>query len=122
MPTASSICSTASGQSVGSITPLAIQLAQQTDSIVVVPTVPSVGLPFSGGLISPRMQQAVATLFLGSETALNISANHAGYQGTLPDDFIMTGHSAGGGLATAAAGYYIADLGPTQPTTTFLVW
>jgi hypothetical protein len=91
--------------------PLAMQLAQQTDSIVVVPTVPSIPLPFGAWLIAPQMQQGVASLFLGSETALNISANHAGYQGTLPLNFILTGHSAGGGLATIAAGDYIADLG-----------
>ncbi|HWS91652.1 MAG TPA: PE family protein [Mycobacterium sp.] len=90
---------------------LAIQLAESTDSIVVVPTVSSIPLPFGAWLIGAPMQQAVASLFLGSETALNISANHAGYQGTLPVDFIMTGHSAGGGLATIAAGDYVADLG-----------
>jgi hypothetical protein len=91
--------------------PLAMQMAQQTDSIVVVPTVPSIPLPFGAWLIAPQMQQGVASLFLGSETALNASAHHAGYQGTLPADFILTGHSAGGGLATIAAGDYIADLG-----------
>ncbi len=91
--------------------PLAMQLAQQTDSIVVVPTVPSIPLPFGAWIGGTQMQQGVASLFLGSETALNISANHAGYQGKLPVDFIMTGHSAGGGLATIAAGDYIADLG-----------
>lgn len=91
--------------------PLAMQLAQQTDSIVVVPTVPSIPLPFGLWLSGTGLQQGVASLFLGSEPALNISANHAGYQGTLPVDFIMTGHSAGGGLATIAAGDYIADLG-----------
>lgn len=91
--------------------PLAMQLAQQTDSIVVVPTVPSLPLPFGAWLGGPQLQQGVASLFLGSETALNISANHAGYQGTLPVNFILAGHSAGGGLATIAAGDYIADLG-----------
>ena len=91
--------------------PLAMQLAQQTDSIVVVPTVPSIPLPFGAWIGGTQMEQGVASLFLGSETALNISANHAGYLGTLPVDFIMTGHSAGGGLATIAAGDYIADLG-----------
>jgi len=90
---------------------LAIQLAQQTDSIVVVPTVPSIPLPFGLWIGGTQMQQGVASLFLGSETALNISANTAGYQGQLPVDFIMSGHSAGGGLATGAAGDYIADLG-----------
>jgi hypothetical protein len=91
--------------------PLAMQMAQQTDSIVVVPTVPSIPLPFGLWLGGTGLQQGVASLFLGSEPALNVSANHAGFQGTLPLDFIMAGHSAGGGLATIAAGDYIADLG-----------
>ena len=90
--------------------PLAIQLAASTDSIAVVPTVSSIPLPFGAWLNGAQMQQGVASLFLGSETALNISANHAGYQGTLPQDFILSGHSAGGGLATIAAGDYVADL------------
>ena len=54
-------------------------------------------------------------MFLGSRAGLNISANAAGYQGTLPEQFVMAGHSAGGGFATAVAGDYIADLGP-DPT------
>ncbi|MBY0388712.1 MAG: PE family protein [Mycobacterium pseudokansasii] len=91
--------------------PLAVQLAQQTNSVVVVPTVPSIPLPFGLWIGSPQMQQGVASLFLGPETALNISANQAGYQGTLPHDFILSGHSAGGGLASIAAGDYLASLG-----------
>jgi len=92
--------------------PLGIQLAGSTDSVVVTPTVNSlIPLPFGASLNSPQMQQGVASLFLGSETALNISASHAGFQGTLPQNFILSGHSAGGGLATIAAGDYLADLG-----------
>ncbi|WP_239987980.1 PE family protein [Mycobacterium kansasii] len=91
--------------------PLAVQLAQQTNSVVVVPTVPSIPLPFGLWIGSPQMQQGVASLFLGSQTALNISANQAGYLGTLPQDFILSGHSAGGGLATIAGGDYLANLG-----------
>jgi hypothetical protein len=91
--------------------PLAIQLAQQTNSVVVVPTIPSIPLPFGVWLNSPEMQRGVASLFLGNQTALNISANQAGYHGTLPQDFILSGHSAGGGLASIAAGNYIAALG-----------
>lgn len=91
--------------------PLAVQLAQQTNSIVVTPTVPSIPLPFGLWIGSPEMQQGVASLFLGSQTALNISANQAGYFGTLPQDFILSGHSAGGGLATIAGGNYLAALG-----------
>jgi hypothetical protein len=92
--------------------PLGIQLAGSTDSVVVTPTVNSLlPLPFGASLNSPQMQQGVASLFLGNQTALNISASHAGFQGTLPQDFILSGHSAGGGLATLAAGDYLASLG-----------
>ncbi len=95
----------------GWYTSLAIALAEGTDSIVVVPTVSSLPLPGGAWLNGTQMQQAVGSLFLGNETALNFSAGQAGYHGTLPQNFIMTGHSAGGGLATLAAGDYIADLG-----------
>lgn len=91
--------------------PLAIQLAQQTNSVVVTPTIPSIPLPFGLWLNSPQMQQGVASLFLGPQTALNISAQQAGFMGTLPQDFILSGHSAGGGLATIAGGNYLAALG-----------
>jgi PE family len=90
---------------------LAIQLAERTDSIVVVPTVSSFPLPGGAWLSGAQMQQAVGGLFLGNETALNTSAGQAGYHGTLPQNFMLTGHSAGGGLATLAAGDYVADLG-----------
>jgi hypothetical protein len=90
---------------------LATALAYSTDSIVVVPTVSSIRLPMGAWLGGTQMQQGVASLFLGNEAALNASASQAGYHGTLPQNFIMTGHSAGGGLATLAAGDYVADLG-----------
>jgi len=91
--------------------PLATQLAQQTNSVVVTPTVPSIPLPFGLWIGGAELQQGVGSLFLGNQTALNISANQAGYHGTLPQDFILSGHSAGGGLATNAAGSYLAALG-----------
>lgn len=91
--------------------PLAIELAQQTNSVVVTPTIPSIPLPLGLWLNSPEMQQGVASLFLGPQTNLNLSAHQAGYQGTLPQDFVLSGHSAGGGLASVAAGNYLADLG-----------
>lgn len=91
--------------------PLALELAQQTNSVVVTPTIPSLPLPFGIWLNSPEMQQGVASLFQGPQTGLNVSANQAGFLGTLPQDFILSGHSAGGGLATIAAGNYLADLG-----------
>lgn len=90
---------------------LATALAYGTDSIVVVPTVSSLPLPGGAWLSGAQMQQAVGSLFLGNETALNLSASQAGYHGTLPQSFMITGHSAGGGLATIAAGDYVADLG-----------
>ncbi len=90
---------------------LANALAYGTNSIVVAPTVSSIPLPGGASLSGTAMQQAVGSLFLGNETALNLSASQAGYHGTLPQDFLITGHSAGGGLATLAAGDYIADLG-----------
>ncbi|WP_133066988.1 hypothetical protein [Mycolicibacterium sphagni] len=91
---------------------LATSLAQQTNSIVVVPTLPSFpSLTCSGcTLYGVSMQKAAATMFLGSRSALTISANQAGYQGALPEDFILAGHSAGGGFASSVGGYYVGDL------------
>jgi hypothetical protein len=89
---------------------LATTLAQQTNSIVVAPTISS--FPFACRdctLNSVPMQQGVAQLFAGDRAALNISANAAGYQGTLPEQFILAGHSAGGGLAAAVGGYVVAN-------------
>ena len=91
--------------------PLGMQLAQQTNSVVVTPTVPSIPLPFGVWIGGAELQQGVGSLFLGNQTALNISASQAGFHGTLPQDFILSGHSAGGGLATNAAGHYVAALG-----------
>ncbi len=90
---------------------LASTLAYSTDSIVVVPTVSSLPLPGGADLSGNQMFSAVGSLFLGNESALNLSASQAGYHGTLPENFFITGHSAGGGLATIAAGDYVADLG-----------
>ena len=95
---------------------LATSLAQQTNSIVVVPTVTSNPLACAGCWLSGvPMQQAVAGLFVGERTALNLSAYEAGYRGgLLPETFVLAGHSAGGGLATAAGGYYAAALRPDE--------
>ncbi|AFM15177.1 bacterial lipocalin [Mycolicibacterium chubuense NBB4] len=90
---------------------LAENLSQQTNSIVVAPNLPSFPSLRCGGcwLNGVPTQQAVAAMFLGDEASLNSSAAAAGFVGTLPEDFVLTGHSAGGGLAAAAGGYYAAD-------------
>jgi hypothetical protein len=92
---------------------LATQLAQDTNSIVVAPTLPSFPQLRCGGctLYGVPMQMAAATMFLGDRTALTISANQAGYMGALPEDFILAGHSAGGGWSSSVGGYYVDDLG-----------
>jgi lipocalin len=72
-------------------TALALALAQQTNSIVVAPA--DYGTPFD--------REAAAGMFLGDRSELNVSANAAGFEGSLPQTFILTGHSAGGGFATA---------------------
>ena len=88
---------------------LATRLALQTNSIVVVPTLPSA--PTSdepdAHLVSAAMQQAVADMFLGERSAVNASAAAAGFVGTLPRKYVLAGHSYGGGLAAAAGGFAV---------------
>jgi len=94
---------------------LAQDLAQRTNSVVVVPNIPSFGFFTCPGctLSSPAMQQGVADLFIDpNRTALTASAEAAGYHGALPGKFILTGHSAGGGLAAAAGGFYTDAVKP----------
>ena len=93
---------------------LATNLAQDTNSIVVAPTLPSFPQLRCGGctLYGVPMQKAAATMFLGDRSALNISASQAGYLGALPEDFILAGHSAGGGWSSSVGGYYVDDLAP----------
>jgi hypothetical protein len=85
---------------------LATQLAQQTNSIVVVPSLPS--FPWGSQpdvyLTSVDLGPAIAEMFLDDRAALNASAAAAGYQSELPQQYILAGHSFGGGLATAAGG------------------
>jgi lipocalin len=73
---------------------MAVALAQETNSVVVVPQINWFDDAFSG--------EAAAEMFVGSRPALNISANKAGYTGVLPQKFVLTGHSAGGSFATVA--------------------
>jgi len=91
---------------------LAQQLAQNTNSIVVAPTLSSFPLTFSGGcLICSTTEQAAAAAFLDpNRTALVNSAVAAGYTGAaseLQGKFALAGHSAGGGFATAVASDYV---------------
>ncbi|WNG93791.1 alpha/beta fold hydrolase [Mycobacterium sp. ITM-2016-00318] len=87
----------------------AADLARRTNSVVVVPNVssfPQLGC-WDCTLNGAALQEATATMFLGDRSALNTSARAAGFQGALPQKYVLTGHSAGGGFATAVAGYTV---------------
>ena len=93
---------------------LATDLAQRTNSIVVAPNLSSLPFTFSGGcLICSTSQQAVADVFLDpTRGALVTSAQDAGYTGDVSEllgAFVLAGHSAGGGFATATAADYVAE-------------
>ncbi len=84
----------------------AAHLAQETNSIVVAPSL-------SSNLFDPRarwlggstMHQSVADLFAGDRVELTESATAAaGAPVDLPDRFVLVGHSLGGMLVTGAAG------------------
>ena len=87
----------------------AATLAQQTDSVVVAPSLSSnFFAPGGNWLGGVPMQRAVADLFVGDRTALTASASAAaGHPVSLPLAFVLIGHSLGGGLAAAAAGYTV---------------
>lgn len=92
----------------------AANLAQTTGAIVVTPTIPS---NFFGSddswLGGEGMAAAVAGLFVGDRLALNDSARAAGFltrygaDAELPEKFGLAGHSLGGQLVSAAAGYLV---------------
>jgi hypothetical protein len=93
----------------------AANLAEETQSIVVTPSLPS--NVFAGGtywLGSTEMASAVAELFIDDRAALTKSALDAGYAtqygldpatAKLPQKFGLAGHSLGGNLVAAAAGF-----------------
>ena len=84
---------------------LAGYIAAHAGAIVVAPTMSS--NPFAAGgcwINGAPMQRAVAELF-AERSALQRSADAAkGGHVSLPRAFVLSGHSAGGNLATAAAG------------------
>jgi hypothetical protein len=84
----------------------AATLAEQTNSIVVVPSLTSNFFDADGAWLGGTpMQQAVADLFVGDRQALTESASAAaGYEVTLPTRFVLAGHSLGGSLVMGAAG------------------
>ncbi|KWX65489.1 hypothetical protein [Mycobacterium sp. NAZ190054] len=83
------------------------QLAERNNAIVVAPSITSNIFACDACAMSGEpMQAAVAWLFEGDRAALLASARAAGYQGSLPGRFVITGQSAGASLAVAAAGYY----------------
>lgn len=86
----------------------AATLAEQTNSIVVAPSLTSNFFACDAcWLGAAPMQQAVADLFLDSNTALADSALAVGYTAALPDRVVLVGHSLGGGLVAATAGYMV---------------
>ncbi|MGV0743074.1 alpha/beta fold hydrolase [Mycolicibacterium sp. XJ870] len=91
----------------------AANLAEQTNSIVVVPTYSSNRFVRDGfWLGDDQVYRATAELFLGDRDALTASALAAGYAQqygagvALPDTFVLVGHSLGAGVVAGAAGYY----------------
>jgi Alpha/beta hydrolase family len=82
----------------------AAELAEQTNSIVVAPTLPTFYTTDGYWLGGAAEQQAVADLFLGDRAALTASASAAaGHPVTLPQKVVLVGHSEGGGLVVGAA-------------------
>ena len=91
----------------------AANLAERTNSIVVVPTYSSNRYVADGfWLGDDQLYRATADLFLGDREALTASALAGGYAEkygagvALPDAFVMVGHSLGAGVVAGAAGYY----------------
>ncbi|MEV0673632.1 alpha/beta fold hydrolase [Mycobacterium sp. NPDC050441] len=84
----------------------AAYLAEETNSIVVVPTLSSNLFDAGGEWIGGEpMQQSVADLFADGRPELTASASAAaGHPVTLPSKFVLVGHSLGGMLVTGAAG------------------
>jgi lipocalin len=99
----------ASGAAGSSLAALAVELARQTNSIVVTPSLPT---SMNWSLADAAATRALAALFEGDRSALIASAVAAGYAGEaseLTGKFVLAGHSAGGGFVTAVAADYAAQ-------------
>lgn len=92
------------------VSALAKNLSQQTNSIVVAPNLSSFPLACAACWINGvPLREAVAGMFLDQRASLTASAQAAGYLGALPEDFVLSGQSAGGGFAAAVGGFYAAN-------------
>lgn len=92
------------------VSALAKNLSQQTNSIVVAPNLSSFPLACVACWINGvPLREAVAGMFLDQRASLTASAQAAGYLGALPEDFVLSGQSAGGGFAAAVGGYYATN-------------
>jgi pimeloyl-ACP methyl ester carboxylesterase len=88
----------------------AATLAEQTNSIVVAPSLTSNFFACDAcWLGAAPMQRVVADLFRSDNTALAGSALAAGYTEALPERVVLVGHSLGGGLVAATAGYMVKN-------------
>jgi hypothetical protein len=86
-------------------------LAEETNSIVVAPTLTSNIFATDGmWLGGDQMHQAAAGLFNDDNTALLKSAQAAGYtQDEMPQNVVLIGHSLGGGFVIDTARYMVAN-------------
>ncbi len=83
------------------------ELAERNNAIVFAPNITANIFACDACALSGEpMQAAVARLFEGDRSALLASAAAAGFEGTLPEQFVLTGQSAGAPMAVAAARYY----------------
>ena len=92
--------------SASSFAALARELARQTNSIVVAPKFGSLENP-GPSVSGENLGVGVAELFVGGRVSLNRSATAAGYQGPLPQQFLLVGLGNGGGFATSVGGYTV---------------
>ncbi|SEH46067.1 hypothetical protein SAMN04489835_0053 [Mycolicibacterium rutilum] len=86
----------------------AAALAEQTNSIVVAPSITSNFFAADAcWLGAAPMHEGMAKLFDDGNTALAESAAAAGYTGPIPDRVVLMGHSLGGGAVSGIAGYMV---------------